>query len=171
LDVGCNTGRYAFAAAEAGARVVAIDSDEPVVGHVFQEARRRTLDVLPLVVDLARPSPASGWRNAENLAFLDRARGRFDGVLMLAVVHHLLVTEGIPLDEILEGAADLTRKFAVVEFVPRDDPMFLRLTRGRDDLYTWLDQAAFEAACARHFRIGESLTLPGSRTVYVLVRP
>jgi hypothetical protein len=59
------------------------------------------------VVNLARSTPAAGWANCETPSFLDRARGHFDAVLMLALIHHLLVTERIPLDSILELAADL----------------------------------------------------------------
>ncbi len=65
---------------------------------------RAHLDVLPLVVDLTRPTPAVGWRNQECASFLDRARGGFDLVLMLAVVHHMLVTERIPLEDLLAVA-------------------------------------------------------------------
>ncbi len=107
LDVGSNTGHFSVMAAESGAGVVAIDSDPAVVGILWRESARRNLDILPLVVDLARPTPAVGWRNRECPSFLDRARLAFDAVLMLAAIHHLLVTERIPLEEILELASEL----------------------------------------------------------------
>ena len=93
LDVGCNTGFFSERAAEAGADVIAIDTDPVVVGKVWQLAERKRLSILPLVVDLARPTPATGWCNAEYPSFLSRATGSFDLVLMLAILHHLLVTE------------------------------------------------------------------------------
>jgi len=168
LDVGCNTGFFSFLAAErAGTSVVALDYDPEVVDRVFREAKKRSANVLPLVVDLTRPSPATGWRNTEAASFLERARGRFDLVLMLAVIHHMLVSERIPLEEILELAADLTRDAAVIEYVDPADVMFRRLTRGRDALHADLTRASFEQAAARRFHVVRALE-QGTRTLYFL---
>ena len=141
LDVGANEGHFSFLAARQGASVVAIDSDPVVAGAIWRAASLDRLDVLPLVVDLTRPTPAIGWRNQECLSFLDRATGHFDMVMMLAVLHHMLVTERIPLEDLLALAADLTRDYALIEFVAPEDPMFQRIVRGRQKLYSHLTQA------------------------------
>jgi hypothetical protein len=60
-------------AARTGAAVVAIDTDPVVVGSIWRRAHAENRDVLPLVVDLTRPTPAMGWRNQECTSFLDRA--------------------------------------------------------------------------------------------------
>src|SRR5207249_3979296 len=109
--------------------------DPAVVGATWRRARAEQLDLLPLVVDLAQPTPATGWDNREWPGFLERARGQFDAVLMLAVLHHLLVTERVPLPAILALAAALTRDLAIIEFVAPEDPMFRRLARGREGLH------------------------------------
>ena len=153
LDVGCNTGHFSALAAKSGASVVAIDYDPVVLGDVWRNARREKLDILPLVVNLTRPTPATGWRNRECPSFLDRARGSFDAVLMLAVIHHMLVSERVPLAEILDLAAELTTGILVIEFISPEDSMFRRLTRGREDLHRDLNAAGFEALCQRRFEI------------------
>ena len=153
LDVGCNTGRFSVIAARSGARVVAIDSDAVVVNQVWRGANRDALDILPLVVDVTRPTPALGWRNEECAAFLDRARGSFDAVLMLAVFHHLLVTERIPMAEIIDLAAQLTRDLLIIEFIGPQDSMFRRLTRGRDHLFSHMTFEQFEETCRREFEV------------------
>ncbi|MFL6228810.1 MAG: class I SAM-dependent methyltransferase [Pyrinomonadaceae bacterium] len=169
LDVGCNTGHFSRLAAEAGASVVAIDTDEAVVGAAWREAAARSLEVLPLAVSLTQPSPATGWRNLECASFLERARGAFDAVLMLAVIHHLLVTERVPLPLVFDLAAELTTDLLIAEFVPTDDPMFRRLARGRDDLFTHLTREYFEATCGEHFAVVESRRLDDSgRWIYLL---
>ena len=90
---------------------------------------------------------------------------------MLAVLHHLLVTERVPLRDVLHLAADLTRDAAVIEFVAPDDPMFRRLTRGRDHLHTGLTAETFEAACAERFEIVTSEKAQGgTRVLYRLRR-
>ena len=169
LDVGCNTGYFSRIAARSGAKVVAIDQDASVVGEVWRQAEAQQLDILPLVVDLTRPSPAVGWRNAEHQSFLQRAKESFEAVLMVAVVHHMLVTERIPLAEILSLAARLTTDLLVIEFVPPTDPMFRRLTRGRDQLFAGLNNHGFRQACLRRFNIIRSRELGETqRWIYLL---
>jgi SAM-dependent methyltransferase len=171
LDAGANTGHFSEMAAQAGASVIAIDSDSVLAGEVWRRASRKDLDILPLVVDLCRPTPALGWRNRESPSFLERASGAFDLVMMLALIHHMLVSERIPLAEILDFAAQLTTSLLIVEFVDPADPMFRRLARGRDALYAHLTQAHFEAACANRFEIVRRLAIEGSsRTLYLLRR-
>src|SRR5205085_9707023 len=122
LDVGCNTGHFSALAARARARVVAVDYDPCVVGQAWRRAQSEGLDILPLVCNLARPTPATGWRNHECPSFLDRARGSFDAVLTLAVLHHMLVTERIPRTEIVSLAAEMTTDALVIELVAPADP-------------------------------------------------
>ncbi len=169
LDVGANTGHFSVMAAEGGARVVAIDIDPACVGAIWQRARAGSLDLLPLVVDLARPTPALGWQYRESASFLDRARGASDCVLMLAVLHHLLVTERVPLDDVLALAAELTTDALVIEFVAPADDMFRQLTRGREHLHASLTAEVFEAAGAKRFAVVRSVALPEThRRLYLL---
>ena len=180
LDVGANTGHFSALAARSGASVVAVDSDPVVVGEIWRNARpqkneksekNEPLDILPLVVNLARPTPPTGWRNRECPGFLERARGGFDAVLLLAVIHHMLVSERIPLAEILALAAELSTGIVVAEYVDPQDSMFRRLTRGREHLHSDLNQQVFESACRAHFEIVRSQQLEGThRRLYLLRR-
>jgi len=167
LDVGANTGHFSQLAAESGASVVAIDSDSECVGRLWQRAQTRHLDILPLVLDLTRPSAAQGWRNRECQSFLKRAAGGFDVVLMLALLHHLLVTNRIPLEEVLDQAAELTTGTLVIEYIGPQDPMFQGLARGREHLHADYNQSVFEQACGRRFRIHRQTRLSGAdRALY-----
>lgn len=169
LDVGSNTGQFSLQAARTGASVVAIDSDSVVVGRLWRQARAERLDILPLVINLARPSPAIGWRNEECPAFLDRAKGAFDTVFFLALLHHLLIAERIPLVEVINLAAELTTDLAVIEFVGTADPMFQSLLRGREALIEQLTTNTFEAAVRTQFHILQTEQLTGScRHLYLL---
>ncbi len=169
LDVGCNTGHFSALAARQGTSVVAVDQDPVVVGEVWRRARKEKLDILPLVGNFSRPTPATGWRNQECPSFLDRARGVFEGVVMLAVLHHILVNERVPLEEVLELAAEMTTKILVIEFVAPDDRMFKRIVRGREHLFTDLNKERFEAVCQRRFQIVRSQRLAEtSRWLYLL---
>lgn len=169
LDIGCNTGEYSRAAARAGTRVVAIDFDAEVVGENWRQACREHLDILPLVVNIARPTPSLGWRNQEQSSFLERASGHFDCVLMLGLIHHLLVSERIPLGEIVDLAAQLTTSTLIIEFVPASDPMFRRIARGRDALHSDFTHTAFEGALLKRFEVVNVAPVPGGdRVLYCL---
>jgi SAM-dependent methyltransferase len=167
LDIGANTGEFSRLAA-AVARVVAVDSDEAAVNRIFLESEHEHGKVLAIVGDIARPTPASGWNNAESTSFLDRAKDRFDLVLMLAVIHHLRATAGVPVARILDLARTLTRSHLLIEQVPLADPMFQRLSRGRDSLFGDAERDAFEAELERHFAFEQRRELPNGRTLYLV---
>jgi hypothetical protein len=68
----------------------------------------------------------------------------------------MLVTERIPLREIMKLVRDLTTDTAIVEFVAPADPMFRLLTRGNDALYEYLSREHFEAASSEFFVLERS---------------
>jgi len=170
LDVGCNTGRFSLLAAQLGLSVVAIDSDAAVLGQLWAAAAAANLDIQPLLVDIARPSSAMGWRNQECASFLDRARGHFDCLLMLGLVHHLLVNERAPFDVILDLAAELTTDVLLIEFIGADDPMFRALMRDRQPFAERLSLDDFERVCQTRFRIVRSCAIPKSHRVIFFLR-
>lgn len=171
LDVGCNIGRFSRLAGRKGATVVGIDSDPAVVGQVWRMADAERLNILPLVQSVAMPSPATGWWNRECPSFLDRAAGQFDLVMLLAVVHHLLVTDRIPLDEIVDLAAFLSRRAVLAEYVGPEDEMFRAIARGRDHLHANLNAVLFRESWQRRFRLAASEKIPGtSRELHLFIK-
>lgn len=168
LDIGANTGTYSMLAASTGAKVVALDTDVPAIDYLWLQAAKEARDVLPLVVNIARPTPALGWENSESMSFLDRAEGRFDLVMMLALIHHLLLMDQIPLAQIAALAARLTRRHVLLEWVPQADPMFRQLLRGRDALYSGLTAERMQAAFAPHFSTVSECELANERTLFFM---
>lgn len=170
LDLGCNTGRYSRLAARAGARVVAVDGDPACVDRLWHQANSENLDIQPLVIDLGRPSPAMGWGNLEEVSFLERTKGCFDMVFVLALVHHLLVRERVPLNHIAEYIATLTTCWAVVEWVPPEDPQFQRLSGPNRDLYKNMSENLFETFLKQVFQIHQRINIPGGQRIIFLLK-
>ena len=170
LDIGANTGSYARMAAEAGAEVVAFDSDAAALETLWETAAREKLPIAALVANVARPTPAAGWRNREHLSLLDRLVGRFDLVLMLAVIHHLILREQAPLALIGELAASLTRRWLLVEWVPPSDPMYQEWLRGRDELYGNLSEDDLKQAFAPFFAVADRCSLDNQRVLLLFER-
>ena len=132
LDVGCNTGDYSYLAAGMGASVVAVDGDHDAVEMLYRRLRAEPAAIVPLVVDVANPSPAIGYRNSERTRFADRVRA--DCVLALAVMHHLVVSAGLTLAAVRDLLWELTSDHLIFEAVPRGDHMFQRLMAVRREL-------------------------------------
>jgi SAM-dependent methyltransferase len=167
LDIGANTGEFSALAADMGAEVVALERDEAAAEQLFRMSRERNLSIQTVHADLARPTPAVGWENSEASALLDRLEGQSDLVLMLAVIHHLVLMEQIPLRAIVELCHRLTRRHLIVEWVPVSDPMYQSLMRGRDALYGSLTEADLLAACAEWFALLRTETLANGRILFL----
>jgi len=170
LDVGANTGVYSRIAAEHGADVVAWDSDVQATELNWQAAQSEGLSILALVADFARPTPAVGWRNRESASLLDRARGQFDCVMMLGILHHLLIADQIPLAAIVAQLREITTRWLICEWIPRGDSQFHQLCRGRDELYAHLSEEHFVQAASRSFTICRREQLANGRSLWLLER-
>ena len=170
LDVGANTGAYSILAATYGARVVALDTDVASIEHLWQDAFEQKRDILPLNVNIAWPTPAVGWENRENLCLIDRAADKFDLVMLLAVIHHIIVGEQIPLQRIVSLCSRLTRKWLVLEWIPPSDPKFQQLIRGRDDLYRNLSEHTLSSICESYFELLRSSQLSNGRTLFLFCK-
>ncbi len=168
LDVGANTGMYSRIAAEAGAEVVAWDSDVQAVDANWKTSHSQNLRILPVVADFARPTPAVGWGNGENASLLTRAQGQFDCVLMLGLLHHLLLADQIPLEAILEQVARISKRWAILEWIPKEDSQFTGLCRGRDQLYERLTIGFFAEALSRQFAVARRENLPNGRSLWLV---
>jgi len=170
LDIGANTGEFSALAASLGANVIALERDAASAERIYCRSAEQQLNILTLHADLARPTPAAGWQNAESTALLPRLEQQADLVLMLAVIHHLILMEQIPLPAILALAHQLTRRHLLVEWVPVTDPMFQSLLRGRDDLYGSLAESDLLAACAGLFQTVRREPLTNGRILFLLER-
>lgn len=171
VDLGANTGAFAEVAARAGARVIAADVDHGAVELCFRSAcATEGSRVLPLVVDLASPTPAVGWMNAERSSFLERCHGKTDLVLALALVHHLAIGNNVPLRKVAELLAR-TAPLAVVEFVDKADSQVQRLLASREDIFADYTETGFEKALEGLFTVARRAPIEGTRrTLYLLRR-
>jgi hypothetical protein len=167
LDVGANTGEYSALAATTGAHVVALERDAVAAELLFCMSQSRGLPIQTIHADLARPTPAVGWDNSESIALLSRLEGQSDLVLMLAVIHHLILMEQIPLPSIMALCQRLTRRHLIVEWVPVEDPMFQSLMRGREDLYGSLTENNLLAACVGRFKLIHQHKLGNGRILFL----
>lgn len=170
LDIGANTGEFSTLAANSGATVIALERDAAAAERLFTSTRAASLNIQTIHADFARPTPAAGWLNSESAPLLPRLAhpsAQCDLVLMLAVIHHLLLLEQIPLDAILALLHSLAKHLLIIEWVPVSDPMFQSLMRGRDSLYGSISTADLLAATANRFQLLRQLTLTNGRVLFL----
>jgi len=165
FDIGCNTGDYSIVALQAGARrAVGFDADHGALNGAYLRARDENHDFLPLFLDAANPSPSQGWMEAERQGAAARAQG--DGVLALAVVHHLAIARNLPLDGVLDWIIGMAPR-GVIEFVPKADAMVKRLLALREDIFADYDEGHFSALLSARARVVRSETVSaGGRKLF-----
>jgi len=132
-DLGCNTGDFALTALSDGADyVVGWDNDLGALEIAYARSRDAGVRFTPLYGDACDPSPAQGWAERERPGW--RARGPADAVLALALIHHLAITNNVPLEAIVSWLVDLA-PCGVVEFVAKEDSQVQEMLRLRDDIF------------------------------------
>ncbi|WP_326553751.1 class I SAM-dependent methyltransferase [Micromonospora sp. NBC_01813] len=172
FDLGANDGTYSRIAAAHADYVVAVESDPAVVDDLYRKLRaEREHRILPILMDLADPSPGGGWAGDERTSFLSRAKA--DSVLALAVIHHLAIGRNVPLPRILDWLTAMLpvgggQGHLIIEFVHPDDPMARQLLANKPaGLFPDYQRAEFERLLAERYEITRREELPsGTRTLY-----
>ena len=169
-DLGCNTGTYSRLAAEHAEYVLALDADHLAVERMYAALKREGSDtILPLLADIADPSPGLGWRGVERHPLGDR--GSPDLILCLALIHHLVIGRNIPIADFVEWLAGFGAD-VVIEFVGHGDPMVDKLLRNRAGQDIEYAANALELALARHFTsVTHEPRASGARTLYYAQTP
>lgn len=164
-DLGANTGIFSRIASRAGSKTVAFDIDPAAVEKNYLQAKANNqTDILPLVLDLTNPSSAIGFDHAERMSIAQR--GPVDAILALALIHHLAISNNLPLEKIARSFASLTKNL-IIEFVPKEDSQVKRLLATREDIFPNYDKEGFEIAFSKHFEMIRSENIKETnRTLY-----
>ena len=167
-DVGGNTGKFSRLVAP-GRYVLSHDIDELAVERNYLTNKEtRINNVLPLVLDLTNPSPGLGWALEERDSLLQRVDS--GAVMALALIHHLVIANNVPMHEVAAFFHRLASKL-IIEFVPKEDSQVRRLLASREDIFPDYEITHFEQAFERHFSILEKRNVEDTlRTVFVMQR-
>jgi len=168
-DLGANNGFFSRVASDRGIHTIAFDIDPVAVELDYLESKqKKETNLIPLLLDLTNPSPGIGWKNKERMSFIER--GPVDMVMALALIHHLAISNNVPLANIAEFFHKIC-KTLVIEFVPKNDSQVLRLLTTREDIFTHYTQQDFEKDFAEYFDILDSRPIKESeRTLYFMQR-
>jgi precorrin-6B methylase 2 len=164
-DLGCNTGVYSQIAAQNSSYVVAMDADHLSVDRLYRELRTSEVkNILPLVMNVTDASPNLGWRGSERMGL--KERGKPDLILCLALIHHIVISNNIPMRDFLEWIS-MQCSALVIEFVTKNDPMVKRLLLNKFDNYYDYEQPFFQKCLNEYFTTVATESIPsGTRTLY-----
>ncbi len=166
-DAGGNTGIFSRLASSRGVSTVSFDIDAAAIEISYRQAKKeKNLKLLPLVMDLTNPSGGIGWANQERQTLGER--GPVDCIFSLALIHHLAISNNIPLARISSYLASLGQHL-IMEFVPKSDSQVKRLLSSREDIFPTYTTEGFEAAFSQDFLIREkALVNDSERIIYWL---
>ena len=170
VDLGANTGKYSRILAKHADYVLAADIDPKAVGAHYQSLQQQhSANILPLVIDAANPSGAIGWANAERASFSERVKA--DALAVLALVHHLRITAGIPFARQAAWFSKLLKPggHLIIEFIGKEDSQIQRLLAARDDIFEDIMEDAFLKAFAQEFRVLERVPLENKTRIMFLL--
>ena len=166
-DLGANTGEFGRLAAEMGSYTVAFDIDPAAVEQNYLQGKKNKDNLmLPLVMDFTNPSPALGWHNQERHSLLERSPA--DALLALALIHHLAISNNVPLAHLAEYLQSLGH-WLVIEWVPKGDSQVQKLLASRQDIFSGYHQEGFETAFGAYFNIHEKVPVQDSPRILYLM--
>jgi len=151
LDLSCNDGEFSILAEKLGSFVIAADNDEMSLVKLQSKIKNKNIAVCNL--DILNPTPRIGFNNKEHQSFIDRSKNYFDNILFLGIVHHLMVTNRVPLDLIIEFLFGLTKNRLVFELVDKNDVKFIELSKQIKNVDYNLDKEYFENIIKNKFTI------------------
>jgi hypothetical protein len=95
-----------------------------------------------VIANLADMSSGGGWLGREQTSLIDRLTGHAELVLCLGLLHHLIATEGVALNRVVDFLGNLAERTVILELIAPDDPMaqLLMRQRNRTDAFPGIDQ-------------------------------
>lgn len=167
-DLGANTGLFSRIAGGKGIQTICFDMDPACVEINYLTALEKgETNIFPLLLDLTNPSPGIGWENKERMSLWER--GHADTVLALALIHHLAISNNLPLDRIAEFFSKICSSL-IIEFVPKSDSNAQKLLATREDIFSNYTQEAFENEFNKLFSIADRVNIRNSeRTMYLMI--
>ena len=167
-DLGANTGKFSRLLPE-DVPTVAWDIDPSCVEMNYQKlGEEKNTHVTPLLVDLTNPSPALGWAHRERMSLADR--GPVDLVLALGLIHHICISNNVPMDRVAEFLASVGKK-VILEFIPKEDSQVELMLKTREDVFPNYHLEGLEAALDPFFQVVERKAINDTvRTLFLLER-
>ncbi|MEQ9306687.1 MAG: hypothetical protein RJQ14_22425, partial [Marinoscillum sp.] len=145
LDMAGNKGWFSLLAANMGYSVVCFDLDEVAIDQLYETVKKESLPILPLRLDFLVPSHPYGYNLGKKGSF---ERLNSDVVLALAIIHHLVFKAFIRFDTFASIVSKYTKKFAIIEFIPKEDQY---VSQWKVERFPWYNLDNFIDSLSNYF--------------------
>jgi hypothetical protein len=111
--------------------------------------------------------PSVGWRHSERDSLQDR--GEVDLVMALALIHHLVISNNIPLSHIASYFSKFG-EYLLIEFVPKEDSQVQHLLAHRKDIFTSYNLDGFKKSFSIYYEFLEDTMIKETHRHLFLLR-
>lgn len=113
LEVGGNQGLFSEILLEKGkaSSIISTDYDEMAVNKMYLRLRNRNKPITPAVLDVVNTISGNYGPHVSE-------RYRSEAVIALALTHHILLTQKIPLDKLISDLSLFCEQYLIIEYMP-----------------------------------------------------
>jgi SAM-dependent methyltransferase len=158
LDLGCNKGRFSLLALQKGAEVVALDMAESLLDKLYRFARHTRKPLTCLYWDLSR------------LSCFTKPERKFDMVAYLALVHHLVFSAAMTVEEIVEQADSLCEHVLLFEYIKPDKKEPYVYKNYVEEKHPHYSLEGFRALLENRFDVVRAVDISSTRVLFVATR-
>ena len=115
LEIGGNQGLLSIELTKFIDRVICTDYDEVAVDNMFLNIKEQKAEVTPVLLDVIHPIYLS-LNYSNNIR--PQVRFKSQAVLALAISHHLILGQKIPIDLMFRILGEYTKEYLFIEFTP-----------------------------------------------------
>lgn len=162
-DIAGNSGRFSRLLLGKGLceQCICIDLDAGAIDKGFLETKQNNnpLNISFVNLNIMRSLSITGVTESASNRF------RSDAVICLALVHHLLLSQGFLIDDVVDVLSSYTNKYCFVEFMPKG---LWTYSKGGPTPPDWYCGDAFEIAIKRRFTILDRIQTAENYVLYAL---
>ena len=160
-DLGCNDGKFSKVAIQNNVKnVIGFDFDLKVLDRNYLNSKENDYNILPLYLDFTNPSSNLGWNDEERKSFNKRAK--FDCILALALIHHLVIAKNVPLKQVIIWLTSLAPT-GLIEFVPKEDPTSQFMLSLKGDIFPDYTEENFKNEMSKIVKIKNITTISDTK--------
>ncbi|MGN4126600.1 hypothetical protein ACMGD3_16560 [Lysinibacillus sphaericus] len=157
LDIAGNNGWYCIAASKyLNMSGVLIDYDNKCIENAYEQFKKENVDFIPLVNDF-KEFPGNILYLKQNL--------KFDVVLCLAFIHHLIFSNGFTFERIRDILYKVTNEYLIIEFIEPTDEY---VSTWINPYFSWYNKQNFEDVFAEKYSLVSVESVSESRKVYLM---
>lgn len=136
-------------------QIICSDYDPNAIDILYKNIKQKNLKISPVLMDVIFPISYPYKQPPE-------ARFKSELIIALAVTHHLVLTQKVPLDEVFRIISNYTKKYIAIEFMP----LGLYSKQGKVPIPDWYTFDWFKMTMSTFFKIKQVDQLEDNRILF-----